>query len=382
MVRSIAADLYALGCLFFEALTGQPPFQADNEMALRWAHANDPRPTASAVLPALGQRYDGFLSTALAIDPDQRFASGRAFAEALTAAHDGQSDTAVIVTPVLPHAPTAVGPPTPMPPPTHTPQPPPPVYPAYAYVTPPPAPAQQNRSGNPMALIVLGVVALAGIAAGALAATGAFSHGASTQTITSATAAHANVPRRSAPKPVPVGTTSCGGDLSVGPDTSCPFARNVEQAYDQSSGGENKVTAYSPATGLTYTMNCTGGSPHVCTGGKGATIYFTSGPTSTVTSATPTSAPSPSSGLHKCDPNISVNSQTSCPFGENTFVAYWRSYEASGVQSETTVSVYSPTTHRPYAMACTTKAGTVNCSGGNSAFVTFPLHAVEVYSGP
>jgi hypothetical protein len=33
-------------------------------------------------------------------------------------------------------------------------------------------------------------------------------------------------------------------------------------------------------------------------------------------------------------------------------------------------------------MDCTTEGATVNCSGGNSAFVTFPLRAVEDYAGP
>ncbi len=83
------SDLYALGCLFFETLTGRPPFIADNEMALRWAHASDPRPLASTVVPELGQRYDWFLSVALALDPGQRFGSGREFAEALAATQVG-----------------------------------------------------------------------------------------------------------------------------------------------------------------------------------------------------------------------------------------------------------------------------------------------------
>ena len=176
------SDLYALGCLFFEALTGQPPFTGENDMALRWAHANDPRPPASAVLPGLGDRYDRFLAVALAVDPEQRFGSGREFASALAAAHSGQDGTAATAPIVPPHTPTAVGPPTPLPPPTNTPQPPP-MYPAYGYATPQPAASRPTRSGNPLALILLGVIALAGIAVGALAAGGVFSHNASTPAI-------------------------------------------------------------------------------------------------------------------------------------------------------------------------------------------------------
>jgi serine/threonine protein kinase len=292
------SDLYALGCLFFEALCGQPPFAADNEMALRWAHANSPRPEASATLPALGRRYDEFLAVALAIEPDRRFASGRQFADALAMAHRGDSQTTATANLIVPHTQTAVGPPTPMPMPhaPQTPQPPPPmppaVYPGYVYGTPPPVQSQPH-SGRSLTLILLALVALAGIAMGALAATGVLSRSSSPHTITSTALAH-HVPKDSTQQssnPAPARTSPCGGDLSVGPDTSCAFAHNVEQAYDESSGGETDVTAYSPTTGQTYTMHCTAELPHICTGGKGAAVYFTSGPAS----ATPSPAsPAPS----------------------------------------------------------------------------------------
>lgn len=382
------SDLYALGCLFFEALTGQPPFRAENEMAVRWAHANDQRPTASALLPALGQRYDHFLSIALAVDPGQRFDSGRAFAEAVSKAHSGEQATAITaaVPPQAPaHPPTAVGPPTPMPPRTDTPQPQTPPHPAYGYVTPPPAPAQHARSGNPLALILLAVVAIAGIAVGALAAAGVFSSN-SSQTVASAARAPKRAAHRSPSKPQPEvpGTKPCGPGLAVGPATTCEFAGNVKKAYEASGGGDTTVSAYSPVTGSTYSMRCTAGTTHVCTGGNEASVYITPSGTSTasstVTAPPPSSAPSsPSTGLHACDPNISANSATTCPFAEKAFVAYWRDYEANGEQSESVVPVYSPTTGQTYSMDCTTEGVTVDCSGGNNAFVTFPMHAVEVY---
>jgi serine/threonine-protein kinase len=86
------SDLYALGCVIFEALTGQPPFRGDNDLASRWAQASSPPPPASSLCPALGSRYDAFLARALATDPDDRFSSGTAFAEALQAAHAGRLD--------------------------------------------------------------------------------------------------------------------------------------------------------------------------------------------------------------------------------------------------------------------------------------------------
>jgi hypothetical protein len=68
-------------------------------------------------------------------------------------------------------------------------------------------------------------------------------------------------------------TSSCGGGLSVNSVTSCPFAANVADSY-RSSGGASIIDVYSPVTGRTYTMNCSGGVPVACSGGNGAAVYI------------------------------------------------------------------------------------------------------------
>jgi len=71
------------------------------------------------------------------------------------------------------------------------------------------------------------------------------------------------------------GNTSCGGSLSVGPSTTCGFAANVQANYYSEIGsGSGSVYSHSPTTGQYYTMYCTAGSPHVCTGGNNASVYF------------------------------------------------------------------------------------------------------------
>ena len=61
------------------------------------------------------------------------------------------------------------------------------------------------------------------------------------------------------------------------PGTSCPFALNVQQAYtnttnDNTNDNNATVTAVSPVTGEQYSMQCTGQSPVVCTGGNNALV--------------------------------------------------------------------------------------------------------------
>lgn len=71
------------------------------------------------------------------------------------------------------------------------------------------------------------------------------------------------------------GSGNCGGSLSANEVTTCGFAENVEDAYYAEIGsGSGTVRAYSPTTGETYSMYCTAGSPHECTGGDDAAVFF------------------------------------------------------------------------------------------------------------
>lgn len=79
--------------------------------------------------------------------------------------------------------------------------------------------------------------------------------------------------QQSAPAPSGGGSSSCGDGLSVNSQTTCPFARAVRDAYE-ASGGRSRVRASSPVTGETYTLNCSGGMPVVCTGGNNAAVYI------------------------------------------------------------------------------------------------------------
>jgi hypothetical protein len=80
----------------------------------------------------------------------------------------------------------------------------------------------------------------------------------------------------SAPAPAaPVSGTDCGGDVHAGPNTSCAFALNVRDAYNEAPGRVTSVDVFSPTTGRTYTMFCSpAGSGITCTGGNNASVTF------------------------------------------------------------------------------------------------------------
>ena len=68
--------------------------------------------------------------------------------------------------------------------------------------------------------------------------------------------------------------TSCGGNLSVGSNTTCSFAYNVRAEYLDAGGRNAQFDAYSPVTGQYYVMTCTPGVPTVCRGGNNAVVYI------------------------------------------------------------------------------------------------------------
>lgn len=69
------ADGYALGCLLYECLTGEPVFPRDSRLAVAWAHLEDEPPRPSRRNTALPEAIDAVIAKALAKDPEGRFAS-------------------------------------------------------------------------------------------------------------------------------------------------------------------------------------------------------------------------------------------------------------------------------------------------------------------
>jgi serine/threonine protein kinase len=70
-------DIYSLGCVLYECLVGEPPFDRDDEAALLWAHLVERAPRISARRPDLPAGLDAVLDKAMAKAPEDRFGACR-----------------------------------------------------------------------------------------------------------------------------------------------------------------------------------------------------------------------------------------------------------------------------------------------------------------
>jgi predicted Ser/Thr protein kinase len=80
------ADIYALGCVLYELLTGGVPFERDTEVAKLFAHVSSEVPSARARRPELTEEVDVVIRLAMAKSPEDRYQSVQEFARAATAA--------------------------------------------------------------------------------------------------------------------------------------------------------------------------------------------------------------------------------------------------------------------------------------------------------
>jgi hypothetical protein len=75
-------DVYALGCVFYECLTGRAPFDRDGEVAVMHAHLTEPPPRLTVARPDLPKALNQVVAAAMAKAKDERFGSCEELIEA------------------------------------------------------------------------------------------------------------------------------------------------------------------------------------------------------------------------------------------------------------------------------------------------------------
>lgn len=130
------SDIYALGAMLFELVTGRLPYVSSTPLGVVLQHINDPLPLPSTVRPGITRALENVIVRAMAKKPEDRYATAGELKQALEtivpAAPEAQSEAYRKVRSVLYDLET-----------TDEPSPSRPVF-----VTPPPASTTPNRSPN------------------------------------------------------------------------------------------------------------------------------------------------------------------------------------------------------------------------------------------
>jgi serine/threonine protein kinase len=87
-------DIYALGTILFELLSGRTPFTGDNHMVIMSQHLNDTAPRLDRIAPSISPQLAAIVATCLAQNPDDRYKDMDALKDALQ--HPEKADLTIL----------------------------------------------------------------------------------------------------------------------------------------------------------------------------------------------------------------------------------------------------------------------------------------------
>lgn len=90
------SDVYSLGVVLFEMVTGAVPFTGDSPISVALRHVREEVPPPSSIDPEIPARVDEIVAAATAKQPDDRLADGNAFAAAVRGESPSAPTTAVM----------------------------------------------------------------------------------------------------------------------------------------------------------------------------------------------------------------------------------------------------------------------------------------------
>ncbi len=97
---TIRSDVYSMGILMYELLTGELPFKGDNAVEIALKHLKEPVPNVKTILPNIPQAVENAIIRSTAKNPDNRYADAREMYEDLkTVLDESRANEPVYVLP-------------------------------------------------------------------------------------------------------------------------------------------------------------------------------------------------------------------------------------------------------------------------------------------